>query len=152
MALDQQRTGGHPGDEQDGTDEIFADINITPFTDVILVLLIIFMVSSSAMVDAAREGHLDVTLPQAGHAAVEGAAHKPLVIGIAADGRLFVQGHFVDADALGDILRVAHSQDPLSVVIVDADGTVPHKRVVEVIDRVKAAGFGAVGIGAESSP
>lgn len=144
----------HLGDDSDpdSGQTIFSDINITPFTDVILVLLIIFMVSSSAMVDAAREGRLDVTLPQAGHVAEGEAPKDPLVVGVAADGRLFARGQFMDSTGLAELLREAHATSPDTVVIVDADGTLPHRKVVDVIDAVRAAGFAVVGIGAEAAP
>jgi biopolymer transport protein ExbD len=138
---------GDSGDEDVG---IFAEINITPFTDVILVLLIIFMVSSSAMVDAAREGHLDVTLPQAGHAAESSGQAPTLVVGMADDGRLFVHGKFVTDEQLDQVLSDTHKTAPNTVVIVDADGHLEHRSVVGVIDRVRSAGFATVGIGAEN--
>lgn len=141
------------GNQENGADEdvgIFAEINITPLTDVILVLLIIFMVSSSAMVDAMREGKLDVTLPQAGHAASAPTEAKTLVVGMAQDGRLFVHGNFVSEDQLDQILTDTHKTSPNTVVIVDADGKLEHRNVVTIIDKVKSAGFTTVGIGAES--
>jgi len=151
MALEGPKGAGADlfGPDAAEDEGIFADINITPFTDVILVLLIIFMVSSSAMVDAARQGRLEVSLPQAGHATQGPTPTEPLVIGMAHDGRLFVRGHFVGPEELGELLAQTHAQQPQTVVIVDADGTLPHRRVVEIIDRVRAAGFEVVGIGAE---
>ena len=149
MALRQPDHGFADDDAPDGA--IFCDINITPFTDVILVLLIIFMVSSSAMVDAARDGYLDVTLPQAGNAAQAAGDMATLVVGMAQDGRLFVHGQFVSDDELMTLLAETHETAPKTVVIVDADGALEHRRVVGVIDRVRAAGFATVGIGAESS-
>jgi biopolymer transport protein ExbD len=149
MALDGPQDVDLFGSDAEAEEEIFSDINITPFTDVILVLLIIFMVSSSAMVDAAQKGRLEVSLPQAGHATQGPTPTEPLVIGMAADGRLFVRGRFVDAEQLGELLSQTHQQAPQTPVIVDADGTLPHRRVVQIIDRVRAAGFQVVGIGAE---
>jgi biopolymer transport protein ExbD len=140
--------------QEDSSDDadvgIFAEINITPLTDVILVLLIIFMVSSSAMVDAMREGKLDVSLPHAGNAAQAATEATTLVVGVAADGRLFVHGKFVSDDELKQVLADAHKTDPNTVVIVDADGHLEHRNVVAVIDEVRSAGFNTVGIGAES--
>lgn len=131
---------------------LFAEINITPFTDVILVLLIIFMVSSSAMVDAMREGRLDVTLPTAGNAANDTTGGPTLVVGLANDGRPYVRGQFVTEEELSDILQVTHNKSPQTVVIVDADGHLEHRNVVSVIDRIRAAGFTTVGIGADPKP
>ena len=139
------------GADKDGQ-TLFAEINITPFTDVILVLLIVFMVSSTAMVDAAREGRLDVALPQAGHAASQAGDAPTLVVGMASDGRLFVDQHFISTDELDVLLEQTRAKSPQTVVIVDADGQLTHKNVVTVIDHVRAAGFETVGIGTESGP
>jgi biopolymer transport protein ExbD len=153
-------SGSAPNDSQsdanwDGTGDelgIFAEINITPFTDVILVLLIVFMVSSSAMVDAMREGRIDVTLPKAGSAAQDSTPAPTLVVGLAADGRAYVHGKFVTEDELKAVLRDTRAQEPKTVVIVDADGGLEHRNVVSIIDQVRAAGFDTVGIGAETTP
>lgn len=131
-----------------GEEHLFAEINITPFTDVILVLLIIFMVSSSALVDAAQQGHLDVDLPQAGHAKTAGTEAQTLVVGVTKDEQLFVHQGVVTADALGDVLRETYARDPQTSVIVDADGSLPHHSVVKVLDQVRSAGFSTVGLGA----
>lgn len=140
------------GDDADAQATLFAEINITPFTDVILVLLIIFMVSSSALVDAAQQGHLDVTLPQAGHASAQGAEIDPLVIGLTQDGRVFVHEAIISSDALESLLHDTFAKAPGTNVIVDADGSLPHQSVVKVIDQVRSAGFTTVGIGAATDP
>ena len=140
----------HFDDFDDAGDGLFAEINITPFTDVILVLLIIFMVSSSAMVDAAREGRLDVSLPQAGSAAAAAANLPTLVVGVAADGRVFVDGNVLAEEDLASLLKATHKRAPNTVVIIDADGHLEHRSVVAVIDRVRGAGFASVGIGTEA--
>lgn len=140
------------GDEESAGEALFAEINITPFTDVILVLLIIFMVSSSALVDAAQQGHLDVTLPQAGHARTAGEETPTLVIGLTQDGRIVAHDSVISSDALETLLTQTHLKAPDTAVIVDADGGLPHQRVVKVIDAVRAAGFATVGIGAATDP
>ena len=147
MALKEPLTAAPLAD--DDAQAIFSDINITPLTDVILVLLIIFMVSSSAMVDAAREGHLEVSLPQAGAARAPTDSAEPLVVGMLEDGSLFADGKKIDEAELETLLQETHARAPHTVVIIDADGQLSHRRVVRVIDRVRAAGFEAVGIGAE---
>lgn len=147
MPFQAPKQSDEPADDDAG---IFAEINITPLTDVILVLLIIFMVSSSAMVDAMREGRLDVALPKAGSAATPNSEAKTLVVGVAPDGRLFVHGKFVSEEELDKVLGDTHKEDANTVVIVDADGHLEHRNVVNIIDKVRAAGFSTVGIGAES--
>lgn len=137
--------------DDDDDDDIVAEINMTPLTDVVLVLLIIFMVSSSAIVDAARQGHVDVALPQASAAPKASEGQPTLVIGLAPDGRLFVREKFVSDAELMVILKDAYAKSPGTVVIVDADGAMAHRSVVQIIDRVRAAGFATVGLGAQAA-
>jgi biopolymer transport protein ExbD len=134
----------------DGEAGLFAEINITPLTDVILVLLIIFMVSSSAMVDAIREGKIDVTLPSASTAASDTIAADTVIVGITADGRIFMQGETIDEDQLIAALRDKKKAKADTLVVLQADGTLEHKRVIEVIDLLRSSGFTNVGLGAET--
>ncbi len=135
----------------DESPSFFAEINITPLTDVILVLLIIFMVSSSAMVDAIRTGTLDVTLPAASTAAKEDAQETSVVVGITADGRTYVSGKAVDDDQLLAVLKERRKSDPNTLVVIQADGDLQHRRVVEVLDLLRKSGFRNIGIGAETN-
>ncbi len=136
---------------EDGAESsLFAEINITPLTDVILVLLIIFMVSSSAMVDAIREGKLDVTLPSASTAASETMDQATVVVGITNDGRIFLQDEIVDTEQLIAALKEKKKKKPDTMVVLQADGALPHKHVIEVIDVLRKSGFNNVGLGAEA--
>jgi biopolymer transport protein ExbD len=141
-------------DEVDGDEAgdagLFAEINITPLTDVILVLLIIFMVSSSAMVDAIRQGKLDVSLPSSSTSASDDVDASTVVVGITADDRIFVQGEVVDTDRLIEILKAKRKEAPQTMVVLQADGALEHKHVIEVIDLLRQSGFTNVGIGTEA--
>lgn len=137
-------------DESDSGGALFAEINITPLTDVILVLLIIFMVSSSAMVDAMREGMIDVTLPSASSGASASAAPEALIIGVTADGRIFIGGEAVSQQRMAEMLDEMKKVTPARPIVVQADGELQHKHVVEVIDALRQAGFSNVGIATES--
>ncbi len=136
--------------DDEGGGGLFAEINITPLTDVILVLLVIFMVASSAMVDSMREGMIDVTLPAASTAAKDKVETEALIVGITADGRVFVRGQAVDDAALLEALEAERKKSPGSMIVVQADGSLQHKKVVEVIDKLRKAGYSNVGIAAET--
>src|SRR5688572_14480909 len=114
-------------ESDDAETGLFADINITPLTDVILVLLIIFMVSSSAMLDAVREGKIDVTLPSASTAASEEVEANTVIVGITADGRVFLQGEIVDDEQLISLLKAKRREK--AMVVLQADGKLAHERV-----------------------
>src|SRR5512139_2027501 len=98
-----------------GTGGIFADINITPLTDIFLVLLIIFMVTTTAIAESERdEGGFKVNLPKGGKGDVAGVA-RDLTVAILADGRVVVGGKVLDAAALRAAFAEAkaHGGEPL---------------------------------------
>src|SRR5262245_41903536 len=102
---------GGPKDE--GSDEaLFAEINITPLTDIFLVLLIIFMVTSSVMArsDAQRSG-VRVNLPT-GAAKDVVPGKKDITVAISKDGEMIVDGKTVAADTLTELFKAAAANDP----------------------------------------
>ena len=120
---------------------IFSDINITPLTDIFLVLLIIFMVTTTAIAEAGgQNGGIKVSLPKGGAPRAAREAHD-LAIAVLADGRLVVQGKVVDDAALQDVLAKAHTRDPDTLVLVQADEGVIHGRVVAVMDMARREGL-----------
>ena len=149
---------GHvPGSsrEDDELEEsaVFSDINITPLTDIFLVLLIIFMVTSSVIVNAQSSGRagLKVNLPQGGAADVTATA-QDLSVAVLEDGRLVLGGDVVTAEELKQAFEAAKRDSPDTMVIVQADQGVPHGKVVEVMEAAKAAGLGQLAIGVRESP
>src|SRR5262245_54139571 len=98
--------GRVPGNDRDevGDDGVFAEINITPLTDIFLVLLIIFMVTSTVIVrrqdtgSGAKNG-IKVTLPKGGAADVA-VTRQDLPVAILSDGRIVLQGNVVSAEEL----------------------------------------------------
>ncbi|HEU4383038.1 MAG TPA: biopolymer transporter ExbD [Anaeromyxobacteraceae bacterium] len=120
---------------------IFADINITPLTDIFLVLLIIFMVTTTAIAEASgQNGGIKVTLPKGGQPQAARDVHD-LAIAVLADGRLVVQGKVVDEASLTDVLAKAHQRDPETLVLVQADEGVTHGKVVAVMDLARRQGL-----------
>ena len=142
-----------PGSSKDddlGLEETagFSDINITPLTDIFLVLLIIFMVTSSVIVNSSNgaKAGLKVNLPQGGSADVATQA-SDVSIAILEDGRLVLGGDVVTADELKKAFEAAKAKNPDTMVIVQADQGVPHGKVVEVMEMAKSAGLGQLAIG-----
>ena len=84
-----------------GDDDIVADINMTPLIDIMLVLLIIFMVSSSAAI----ESGLDVSLPEVN--AVSDKSDATLVVSLSKTGELAVKGEKVKIEELREKIRLA---------------------------------------------
>ncbi len=145
MAQEVPPTDGADGDA-DEAPSYFAEINITPLTDVVLVLLIIFMVASGAMVEAARQGSLGVELPHAGAGSKRPVVEDPIIVSVLRDGRVAVSGTIVSDDELEAALIDRLKKDPAAPMLIEADGELAHRRVVFVIDVAQRAGFSDVGI------
>ena len=135
MALAGPKSG-----DDGGESDLFADINITPLTDIFLVLLIIFMVTSSVMAtDGARAG-VRVNLPKGATKEISASA-KDVTVAITTDGKMVVDGKEVSADSLRKIFDDARARDADTQVVVQADEATHHGRVVAVMELAKAAGL-----------
>jgi biopolymer transport protein ExbD len=129
-----------PKGEDGSESDLFADINITPLTDIFLVLLIIFMVTSSVMAtDGARAG-VRVNLPKGATKEIS-ANQKDVTVAITTDGKMVVDGKEVSADSLRKMFDDARARDPETQVVVQADEATHHGRVVAVMELAKAAGL-----------
>ncbi len=134
------------GDETEGGGGIFADINITPLTDIFLVLLIIFMVTTTAIAEqGGQSGGLKVNLPRAGQNAPAGEMHD-LAIAVLEDGRTVIGGKVVGEDVLAQILDKAHGENADTLVLVQADQGVAHGKVVAVMDLARRHGLSRLAI------
>jgi biopolymer transport protein ExbD len=134
---------GQAGEEEEleSVGGIFADINITPLTDIFLVLLIIFMVTTTAIAEAGgQNGGIKVQLPKGGQTNAVKEVHD-LAIAVLSDGRVVVQGKVVDEATLREVLVKAHAENPETLVLVQADEGVPHGRVVAVMDMARRQGL-----------
>jgi biopolymer transport protein ExbD len=133
---------------------IFADINITPLTDIFLVLLIIFMVTTTAIAEQEKdEGGFEVNLPRGG-AGKEAGMARDLTVAILSDGRAVVAGRVLDDDGLRAAFADAHGRSAATLVLFQADEGVSHGRVVQVMELARQAGLARLAIAtrAEASP
>ncbi len=123
-----------------GDDEVMADINITPFVDIMLVVLIIFMVTTT-LTDPET---IKVNLPDA--ASGEKTESISLGVTLRTDGSMLLDGVDTTPDALKAALVDAKKQTDDVIVLIAADEMVAHGRVVWVMDFVKANGVGKFAI------
>jgi biopolymer transport protein ExbD len=132
---------GPRSSESGGEDDIFADINITPLTDIFLVLLIIFMVTSSVMATAesSRAG-VKVNLPKGATKEIS-TGKNDITVAITTDGKMVVDGKEVSAEQLRALFVSAQQKDADTQVVVQADEATHHGRVVAVMELAKAAGL-----------
>ena len=121
-----------------GDDDAIVDINITPFVDIILVVLIIFMVKVTYIVKQS----IKVNLPEASTG--EGTEDSSLAITMDAEKNLFLNGEPIDETGLRKVIReekeTAKQKKIDLVCLIGADHAVPHGDVVRIIDLVKSEG------------
>jgi biopolymer transport protein ExbD len=127
-----------------GSGGVFADINITPLTDIFLVLLIIFMVTTSVTIESAA--HVD--LPQATNTAPE---NKGVIVTYTAQHELFVNSKDVPERELESSLRDALSKVDQKVVVFQGDRKVLLGDMVRILNIAKAAGADQIAIAAKRS-
>jgi biopolymer transport protein ExbD len=132
--------GKLPDEELSGEGAIFAEINITPLTDIFLVLLIIFMVSSSVMVETASREGVKVNLPKGATKDIDPGA-KSLVVSILKTNEIVVSGQPVKEADLMSLFTSAVAKDTSTQVIIEADEGVTHGVVVHVMELAKNAGL-----------
>ena len=123
-----------------GSEPLMSEINVTPFVDVMLVLLIIFMVTAPMMVQG-----IDVNLPQASTVPLE-AKEDPLVVSIDRDGQVFINDQSVGVVNLTEKLAAILSSVEDTRVFLKADREVPYGVVVNVMSQVRLAGVSTMGM------
>jgi len=116
-------------------DDGINEINITPFVDVVLVLLVIFMVTAPIMV---RES-LNLKLPKAENA--DPAKPAQLGISINKNGQFLVNGNLVSPEGLAAEAQMALSDNPDLQALISADAMAQHGDVIKAIDVIKTAGI-----------
>ncbi len=125
-------------DNSSEEDSIVAEINITPLTDIFLVLLIIFMISSSAMM----ESGLNVKLPTAKGVSVspDTKEGKPTYVTVGADGRISINEKVVsDSDLQAELQKIVAS-DTEKTVIIRGDESIVLGKAVKIMEAARNAG------------
>jgi biopolymer transport protein ExbD len=121
-------------------DEPIAEINIVPFVDIILVVLIIFMVTTPVIMKPS----INVNLPEAGSG--DETAPSKLAVVVAADGSASLNGKAADENAIRDYAAGLVKQRPDVQAVVSADRSVSSGRMIGLIDVIKAAGVKRIAI------
>jgi len=113
-----------------GDNEVYDQINVTPLLDLAYVLLIIFIILTTATVQGIK-----VNLPKAS-AQPSLAENKTKAISITADGTIYLDTFPVTMPELENLLRQYKSVNPDLPVIIKADSSIQYQRVVDVLDLV----------------
>ena len=115
---------------------MMSEINVTPFVDVMLVLLIIFMVSAPLLTVG-----VPVELPEAGGEQLESTQEEPLTVTIDKNGLVYIGETEVPSSELSDKLRALSNNRPDVPIYLLGDENAKYGQVARVLGRVKRAGF-----------
>ncbi len=131
---------------------LIGEINVVPYIDVMLVLLIIFMVTAPLLTQGVQ-----VELPKAGAAPLPDAQRAPLLVSIDRTGRVFVNvgdspSRPVTEAALADRVRTVLGRDPQTPVLLKADQTIAYGRVMHTMVLLQQAGAPRVGFVTDPLP
>lgn len=118
-----------------------SEINVTPFVDVMLVLLIIFMVAAPLMTVG-----VPIQLPETAATPLPSQEEEPLTVTVAGDGRLLIQTTEVAADQLIPRLRAIAAERADNQIYLRADGGIDYGQVMQVMGALNAAGFAKIGL------
>jgi biopolymer transport protein TolR len=131
---------------------LMGEINVVPYIDVMLVLLIIFMITAPLLTQGVK-----VALPKAGAEPLEAQQLKPLVLSIDRQGRLYLNigvdpRAALDAQSVAVRAAAALRGNPTRAVLMKADAGIPYGRVVEAMVLLQQAGAKQIGLVTEPLP
>ena len=131
---------------------IFAEINVTPLTDIFLVLLIIFMVGSTMAVEKIKQqvksdksAGLKVNLPSGAAREID-PGRASIIIGIEKNGQLLINDKPIADKDLDTVFQRAFTANKDTQVVIKADAATNHGRVVGVMERAKQVGLVRIAI------
>lgn len=131
--------------KNNGDEDIVAEINMTPLIDIMLVLLIIFMVTSSLSL----ESGLSIDVPKVEKTETSSDSNA-VMISLTADGRIAVQGKMTTREELKTAVAEALQKEGTELVVLEGDKASQLGNAVEIIDIAKSAGAKKFAIAAES--
>jgi len=120
--------------------QVLSEINITPFVDVLLVLLIIFMVAAPMMTSS-----IQLELPQ-GAAKSESEKNPPITISVKADGKVFLQDEEIKLAFIAEKLIKLTDSNLSNKIMVRADKRLDYGRVMDVVKTISQAGFSQIAL------
>jgi biopolymer transport protein TolR len=143
MAAQMMNAGGGSGRGRRRVSRPVSDINVTPFVDVMLVLLVVFMVTAPMMTVA-----VPVDLPKT-QAHTLSQDKEPLVVSIDADGKVYLQDKSMKLEDLVPKLKAITGTNPDARIFVRGDKEIPYGKIMEVMGTISEAGFTKVALVAE---
>ena len=125
---------------------LISDINVVPYIDVMLVLLVIFMISAPLMVQG-----IQVNLPEATSEALPVKNNEPLIVSIKKDGSLFLEtdstkGKHLNLEEMRNAVSKIFDASPGMQVVIRGDGEVKYETVMTVMAELQIAGANDIGL------
>ena len=122
--------------QQTGEETEITGINVTPLVDVMLVLLIIFMMTTSYIVNRS----LNIQIPEA-ETSESLSTTKNLALALDKESQLYIDGEPTNYEDLGNHIAKAKEKNKLLQALITADKTTPHGAVIKLIDQVRKNGI-----------
>lgn len=135
------KSGGGSRRRRRGKAAAMAEINVTPFVDVMLVLLIIFMVAAPMLTVG-----VPVELPRTAANSLPTEQEEPLSVTMTADGRLMIMTTDITPEELIPRLNAIAAERTSRKIFLRADGAIPYERVAQVMGALNAGGFNEIGL------
>jgi biopolymer transport protein TolR len=126
---------------RNNNDGLMSDINVTPFVDVMLVLLIIFMVTAPMMVQG-----VNVSLPETGNTDNMATDEDQLFVTIDSSNKILINDYEVGIDFLREKLTKIFENRSTKNIFLKADKSIPYGTVVRVMSEIKGAGVEKLGM------
>ena len=125
---------------------LISDINVVPYIDVMLVLLVIFMISAPLMVQG-----IEVNLPEASSEALPVKNNEPLIVSITRDGSIFLEtestkNKSISIGEMGNLVAKIFENRPGLQVVIRGDSEVKYDRVMKVMAQLQASGASDIGL------
>ena len=143
--IQKNQSGRRRRRRRSGHASAMSEINITPFVDVMLVLLIIFMVAAPLVTVG-----VPVELPETAASALPSQQEEPLTITLTADGLIMVQETEIGMDQLIPKLRAIAAERDSDMIFLRADGALPYDSFAKVMGALNAGGFSNIGLVTDS--
>ncbi|MDX3772853.1 biopolymer transporter ExbD [Chromatiaceae bacterium AAb-1] len=125
-------------------EEETAEIDITPMMDIVFIMLIFFIVTTSFV----KEAGIDVNKPEAAQAQSKPSA--TIFIAVRANGEVWMDKRLVDVERVSANIERLVAESPTDTIIIQADKEAKHGRIMEVMDQIKTAGPYIISIAGET--
>lgn len=119
------------------------DVNVTPLLDIVFIMLIFFIVTSTFV----KEPGIDVLRPEAVSATDRKAAS--IIVAISADDDIWINGDLVELSEVKTIVAQLRVENPKGTAVVQADAASKTRMLVEVVTQIRATGISDVAVSTE---